>query len=50
MWLSTSFANCWVFGSVMSALSHFALSPASFMPTSPMVEKWLSKLPRYRLV
>ena len=26
------------------------MSAASFMPTSPMVEKWLSKLPRYRLV
>ena len=48
MWFSTSRVKRCVSGWVRSARSHFAFSPTSFMPISPIVEKWLLKLPRYR--
>jgi hypothetical protein len=41
MWLSTSLANFWHSGVGEILRSHLALRPASFMPTRPMVEKWL---------
>ena len=46
----TSLAKACVSGWVRSFRSQLAFSPTSFMPIRPMVEKWLSKVPRYRLV
>ena len=46
MWLRVFLVNSWQLSCVMSARTHLALRPASFMPTRPMVEKWLSKVPR----
>ena len=50
MWFSTSMENLRPSGVVMSPSIQQALRIASFMPTRPMVEKWLLKVPRYLLV